>query len=110
MAALELWLTSIRTEGREVLVGLPHAPGMGVLEKLGPKLLFVYAAIATHENLTSEEVSEVTNQPQNVVRYALKAGMDAEFIIRSEDGRYRIRPLWYQTVISYLNRKNMLHE
>lgn len=110
MAALELWLTSIRTEGREVLVGLPHAPGMSVLEKLGPKLLFVYAAIATHENLTSEEVSEVTNQPQNVVRYALKAGMDAEFIIRSEDGRYRIRPLWYQTVISYLNRKNMLHE
>lgn len=110
MAALELWLTSIRTNGREVVVGLPHTPGMSVLEKLGPKLLFVYAAIATHENLTSEEVSEVTNQPQNVVRYALKAGMDAEFIMRGEDGRYRIRPLWYHTVISYLNRKNMLHE
>ena len=110
MAALELWLTSIRTDGRAVVVGLPHAPGMGVLEKLGPKLLFVYAAIATHENLTSEEISKVTNQPQNVVRYALKAGMDAEFIVRGEDGRYRIRPLWYHTVISYLNRKNMLHE
>ena len=110
MAALELWLTSIRTEGREVVIGLPHAPGMGVLEQLGPKLLFVYSAIATHENLTSEEVSEVTNQPQNVVRYALKVGMDAEFVVRGADGRYRIRPLWYHTVISYLNRKNMLHE
>ena len=110
MAALELWLTSIRTEGHQVQVGLPHVPAMGTLERLGSKLLFVYAAIVTHENLTSEELSLVTNQPQNVVRYALKTGMDAEFVFRDQDGRYRITPLWYQTVINFLARKNMLHE
>ncbi|MFN3713338.1 MAG: ATP-binding protein [Alcanivoracaceae bacterium] len=110
LTALDLWLTSIRTEDRTVVVGLPQVPGSGQLETLGPKLLFIYAAIATHENLTSEEIGMVTNQPENVVRYALKAAMDAEFIARGDDGRYRITPLWYHTVISYLTRKNMLHE
>lgn len=110
LVALELWLTSIRTEGHRVQVGLPQTPPISRLEKLGPKLLFVYAAIVTHENLTSEELSRVTNQPQNVVRYALKTGMDAEFIVRDSEGRYRIASLWYHTVISFLARKNMLHE
>lgn len=110
MTALEMWLTSIRTNGSTVTVGLPQVPGSGVLERLGSKLMFVYAAIATHENLTFEEIINVTNQQENVVRYALKSALDAGFMERSEEGRYRIMPLWYHTVISYLARKNMLHE
>ncbi|MCC1497802.1 ATP-binding protein [Alcanivorax sp. 1008] len=110
MTALEMWLTSIRPGERTVTVGLPQVPGSGVLEKLGPKLMFVYAAVVTHENLTFEEILKVTNQQENVVRYALKSALDAEFMQRSKEGRYRITPLWYNTVISYLNRKNMLHE
>ncbi len=110
MTALEMWLTSIRTNGRTVTVGLPQVPGSGVLEQLGSKLMFVYAAIATHENLTFEEIIKVTNQQENVVRYALKSALDADFMERSPEGRYRITPLWYHTVISYLTRKNMLHE
>ncbi|MDF1629849.1 MAG: ATP-binding protein [Alcanivoracaceae bacterium] len=110
MTALEMWLTSIRPGERTVTVGLPQVPGSGVLEKLGPKLMFVYAAVVTHENLTFEEILKVTNQQENVVRYALKSALDAEFMQRSDEGRYRITPLWYNTVISYLTRKNMLHE
>lgn len=110
MAALNLWLTAIRSGADEVTVSLPRVPGAAPLEKLGAKLQFIYAAIVTHENLTSEEISLATNQPENVVRYALKAAMDAEFIVRGADGRYRIEPLWYHTVISHLTRKNMLHE
>jgi hypothetical protein len=110
MTALGMWLTSVRPQGRIVTVGLPQTPSSAVLEKLGSKLMFVYAAIVTHENLTFEEVLRATNQQENVVRYALKSALDAEFIERSEDGRYRIASLWYQTVISYLARKNMLNE
>lgn len=110
MTALEMWLTSVRPHGRTVTVGLPQLPNSSVLEKLGSKLMFVYAAVVTHENLTFEEVLRVSNQQENVVRYALKSALDAEFIVRSKDGRYRIASLWYQTVISYLARKNMLHE
>jgi len=110
MTALGMWLTSVRPQGRTVTVGLPQVPDSSVLEKLGAKLMFVYAAVVTHENLTFEEVLRATNQQENVVRYALKSALDAEFIERSKDGRYRIASLWYQTVISYLARKNMLNE
>lgn len=110
MTALGMWLTSVHPHGRTVTVGLPQIPDSSVLEKLGSKLMFVYATIVTHENLTFEEVLQTTNQQENVVRYALKSALDAEFIERSQDGRYRITSLWYHTVISYLARKNMLNE
>jgi len=110
MVALRLWLTSVKPQGRQVLVGLPTPPSASTLDSMGENALFVYAAIATHENLTSQEISHVTNLPGNVVRYALKGGFDAGFLNKSEDGRYRLKPLWYQQVISYLTRKNLLNE
>jgi len=110
MVALRLWLTSVKPKGRQVLVGLPTPPSASILDSMGENALFVYAAIATHENLTSQEISHVTNLPGNVVRYALKGGFDAGFLNKSEDGRYRLKPLWYQQVISYLTRKNLLNE
>ena len=110
MVALRLWLTSVKPQGRQVLVGLPTPPSASMLDSMGENALFVYAAIATHENLTSQEISHVTNLPGNVVRYALKGGFDAGFLNKSEDGRYRLKPLWYQQVISYLTRKNLLNE
>ena len=110
MVALRLWLTSVKPQGRQVLVGLPTPPSASILDSMGENALFVYAAIATHENLTSQEISHVTNLPGNVVRYALKGGFDAGFLNKSEDGRYRLKPLWYQQVISYLTRKNLLNE
>ncbi len=110
LVALRLWLTSIKVQGRDVLVGLPTPPSAGVLDSMGENALFVYAAIATHGTLSSHEISGVTCLPENVVRYALKGGSDAGFLQKAEDGRYRLVPLWYQPVISYLTRKNLLNE
>lgn len=110
MVALRLWLTSIKVQGKQVTVGLPMPPASGVLDTMGENALFVYAAITTHGDLTSSEISEVTCLPENVVRFALKGGQDAGFLQRAEDGRYRLVPLWYQPVISYLTRKNLLNE
>lgn len=110
MAALRLWLSSVKVTRRQVLVGLPAKPQGAAVEKAGENLLFVYAAIATHENLSSGEIVAATDLPENVVRYALKAGFDAGFIRQSDDGRYRMVPLWYHTVINHLTRKNLLHE
>ncbi|BAP15459.1 hypothetical protein AS19_26080 [Alcanivorax sp. NBRC 101098] len=110
MVALRLFLTSVKVKGRQVTVGLPNAPSASILDGMGDNSLFVYAAIATHENLTSHEISAVTHLPENVVRYALKGGFDAGFLHKSDDGRYRLVSLWYQQVISYLTRKNLLNE
>ncbi|MZR62839.1 ATP-binding protein [Alcanivorax sp. DP30] len=110
LVALRLWLTSIKVQGRDVLVGLPTPPSASLLDNMGENALFVYAAIATHGTLTSNEISGVTCLPENVVGYALKGGFDAGFLQKAEDGRYRLVPLWYQPVISYLTRKNLLNE
>lgn len=111
MAALRLWLGSVTVKGRVVRVALPKTPAGSVLEKTGENLMFVYAAIAIHENLASAEIAAVTNLPENVVRYAIKAGVEGGFVRQSEeDNRYRLVPLWYHTVIHYLTRKNLLHE
>lgn len=111
MAALRLWLGSVTVRGHTVRVGLPTAPPGSVVEKTGENLMFVYAAIALHENLASAEIAAVTSLPENVVRYAIKAGVESGFLGQDrEDGRYRLVPLWYHTVIHYLTRKNLLHE
>lgn len=110
MLALRLWLSSVRTHGNTVTVGLPSTPSLPQADKLGANLLFVYAAIVTHENLTSEEISATTALPDSVVRYALKTGFDAGFIQRDADTRYRLVPTWYYTITNLLARKNLLHE
>ena len=110
MAALELWQGSVKTKGKNVVASIPQLPSSSRIEQFGPKLMFVFAAIVTHENLTTEELVKVTNMQENVIRFALKSALDAEVIVRGSDGRYRITTLWYHTVVSSLNRKNMLHE
>ncbi|MDF1762739.1 MAG: ATP-binding protein [Oleibacter sp.] len=110
MTALELWQGSVRTKGKNVIATIPQLPSSSRFEQFGSKLMFVFAAIVTHENLTTEELVAVTNMQENVIRFALKSALDAEIIARGSDGRYRITTLWYYTVVSSLNRKNMLHE
>lgn len=110
MLALRLWLSSVKTTGKTVTVGLPADPQASLVEKLGGNLLFSYAAIAIHENLTSDEITQVTALPESVVRHALKTAFDAGFLQRSPDGRYRLVPIWYHTLTQLLARKNLLHE
>jgi AAA domain-containing protein len=110
MLALRLWLSSVKTIGKTVTVGLPVDPQASQVEKLGGNLLFAYAAITIHENLTSDEITQVTALPESVVRHALKTAFDAGFLQRSEDGRYRLVPIWYHTLTQLLARKNLLHE
>lgn len=110
MLALRLWLQSIHLEGKTVVVGLPDEVSGSSLEKLDNDLHFVYAAVMIHENMTSDELVAVTALPERVVRTALKTASDTGFILRSENKRYRIAPLWYPTIMRLLARKNLLHE
>jgi len=107
--ALHLWLTSVRMEGRQVVVGLPATVSGATLEQLSNELHFVYAAIVIHENVTSEELVAATALSENLVRSALKTAFDAGFVERSEQRRYRILPLWYPVITRLLARKNLLH-
>jgi hypothetical protein len=110
MLALRLWMTSVRTEGRNVTVGLPAEPSSAALERLGSEYHFVYAAIVIHENITGDELFEVTALPDSVLRSALKTAFDAGFVERTSKRRYRVVPFWYFSITNLLARKNLLHE
>lgn len=110
MTALALWQQSVRTKGKNVMVGVPTLPSGTRLDTYAAPLMFVFAAIVTHDNLNYEELVIVTNLQENVVRFALKTALDSDIIERGSDGRYRITVFWYHTVLSALHRKNMLHE
>lgn len=108
--ALSLWLSSISKHKNEIIAGLPVLPSTAALDNTGINSLFVYAAIASHENLTSHEIGAVTNLPETVVRYALRGGCNDGFLIKDNSSRYRISPLWHYPMVSYLARKNLLNE
>lgn len=110
MTALALWQQSVRTKGKKVVVSVPTLPSGARLDHYAAPLMFVFAAIVTHDNLNYEELVMVTNLQENVVRFALKTALDSDIIERGSDGRYRITVFWYHTVLSALQRKNMLHE
>lgn len=80
------------------------------IERLAADFLFVYAAIVIHVTMSGDELIEVTALSGGLVRAALKTGFDMGFVERANDGRYRIVPVWYPTVVGLLKRKNMLHE
>lgn len=110
VTALMLWKESVSTQRGIATVSIPRLPASAGLEKSGPRMMFVFAAIVTHGNLTTDELVRVTNMAENIVRFVLKAGLEAGMIEKGSDSRYRITALWYHSVVSTLNRMNMLNE
>jgi hypothetical protein len=110
VTALRLWQESVTTRRNEVTVKVPRIPAGSRIEKSGSNQSFILAAIVTHGTLNTAEIMRVTNLSENVVRFSLKATLEDDIVEKGEDGRYRITALWYHTVVSILNRMNMLHE
>jgi hypothetical protein len=44
-----------------------------------------------------------------MLEYAVKIGMERDFLYRSEKGRYRINPSYHNLVINYLIERNLLY-
>lgn len=111
LLAMSLWLTSLRTAGNRISVSLPaEPPRLTGLDRTSTKNLFVFTAIALHGGLTLTELAAVTQLPSSGVRFALKSGLDAGFLMHGDNGRYCLQPLWQHALTSYLARKNLLHE
>lgn len=108
--ALNLWLRALRPRGRGLIkVGLPLNPKLSVLTRLSDESHFVYSGLMRHENLTSKELAAVTSLAEGVVRYALKIGLENEFIERDEAGRYRIVALMQSPLTQFLKAKNFIY-
>lgn len=108
--ALNLWLRALRPRRRGLIkVGLPLNPKLSVLSRLSEESHFVYSGLIRHENLTSRELVAVTSLAEGVVRYALKIGLENEFIDRDEAGRYRVVALMQGPLTQFLKAKNFIY-
>lgn len=108
--ALHLWLSSLTPRKKGVFrVGLPSYPKISVLAELNSETHFVYASILKHENITTEQIIEVTAIEEGVVRHALKIGLENSFIERDKKGLYRATPKTQGSLISFLRSRNIIY-
>ena len=109
-AALYLWLSCLSIIGNKRLkVGLPFHPEIASLERLGDEINFVMASLIRHDSLTTKELCEVTSLSEGVVRYCLKLGLEKEFLVRGELGRYRVSPTSQVGLVKFLKGKNLIY-
>lgn len=109
-AAQDLWLSSLsRRRGKMLRVGLPDDPELHILKDVSDDGHFVYAALVRHENLSTAEATQVTDLPEGTVRYALRIGLENEFLERSKNGRYRIVADAQRSLVQYLRKRNFIY-
>jgi hypothetical protein len=107
--AMYFWLSALQPSRKILKVSLPMQLEDDILSDLQDETNFVYAAVAKHENLTAKEAVNATDLPEGFVRYALKIGIEREFLIRCKKYRYRLSPARHIKVIDFLTKRNYLH-
>ena len=105
---IHLWLSAARSKERNVEIGVPEKPASSRLKGISDDFCFIYAAIIIHHELNTREIMAVTSYPEAIVRHALKQGVYQNMIVRGDNNRYRIHPLWQQTLFNVLASRNML--
>lgn len=109
-AAQDLWLSSLhRIRAKTLRVGLPDDPELSILGEISDDALFIYAALIRHENLSTIELVDVTDLPEGTVRYALRLGLENEYLKRSKEGRYRVAADSQRKLITYLRKRNFIY-
>lgn len=110
--AEKLWIKSLKPMfGKRLKVGLPLNKSYPVLHKLADDSFFVYSALARHENLTTNEIIQVTDMKEGVVRHSLRIGLENNFLMRAEgDRRYRFSVEGQYSLLNLLKAKNFIYE
>ncbi|MCT4642755.1 MAG: ATP-binding protein [Bacteriovoracaceae bacterium] len=106
--AIHLWLSSLSFRGSIIEVGLPKNDEITDLHKFSDNMLFVYAAIIKHENLTVKEAIKVTHLSEGIVRHAMKMGLENEFLARNEGAEYSFFTRYQYRILNYLKKKNFI--
>lgn len=110
-SALVYWLSAISWRaGKNLHVGVPTFLSSTLVTSMSEESHFVLAAITRHENLTLEEIQQVTCIPESIIRKSLKKGVDLEILWSDEMNRLRVTPKGQYLIDYHLLGKNFLHE
>jgi hypothetical protein len=109
--AMSLWVSSLSPlGGYELRVRPPKAFQAKDLETASDDLMFVYASITCHENLSTDEAIAATNLPEATVRQAIAIGIEKSILFAGKDQRYRITTHAQPFLTRILVRRNFLYE
>ncbi|MGY6274172.1 hypothetical protein [Methylomonas sp. MgM2] len=109
--AVHLWLSALHQIGDNSLrVGLPDEPEIAKLSEIPQDVLFVFASIARHENLTPHQAVLTTRLPEGVVKRAMEFGLRINLLDCGQGQVYRLAALYQYPLLNYLQAKHCLYE
>ncbi len=111
--ATRLWLSSLTVVGEKKLrVSAFREPSSTALGKMSDELLFALAAIAQHENLSTDELRRVLNVSEGIARFAMRYLVEAELIVGKEESpdRFTLAAGLYRQTLRALRQKHLLFE
>ena len=108
--ALQLWLRSLRYKSNKFLeVNLPERRALGSLSDSADDVLFVWATVVRHGNLSLREATETTNLNLSQASHALKIGLENELLCQRADGRYQVSIDRQYELYDLLKRRNFIY-
>lgn len=109
LVALSCWLRSLTPmTRRRVRVRLFRAPDSALLQAWSQPELFLFAALATSERLSSIEASRALRLPAERCELWFQRAEDLGIVAREADGRFCFQPAWLSTVSRFLELRHML--
>lgn len=110
-SALMYWISAVAQTGdSEIHVGVPRFINPERVGTMSNDALIVLAALARHDSLTLEELTEVTRIDQLVVRKVLIESENKELVWSDEQRRVRISSRGQNAIDYFLLGKNFLYE
>ncbi|MCO5141488.1 MAG: ATP-binding protein [Oligoflexia bacterium] len=110
-SALMYWISAISNPRDKIIhVGVPSFVSSSLVSSMSDESLFILAAIARHESLDQEEISEVTRIEDTIIRKCINESLDKELIWLGKDNRYRVSSRSQYVIDYFLIGKNFLYE
>jgi|GEM_PF-5652353 len=107
--AIEAWFkASSKKDAYTIEIGLPEKANMAFLSQCSSDLLFIYAALIKHKQLSLKDAYQSTRQEESVALRAFKFGIDQGFLHKNERNEFSVHAYWHFQLISFLTSKNYL--
>lgn len=110
-SAMMHWISAIsEPEAKNVHVGVPKFIHSATVGTMSTEALTILAAIARHDSLSPQEITDTTGVDKIVIRKCLKEAHDKDLLWSDADGRIRISSRAQNAIDYYLIGKNFLYE
>lgn len=110
-SALMYWISALsEPRAKEIYVGVPKFIKAEVVSGMSNNALIILAGIARHDNLSLDELEQITYLEKLVIRTIIKESIQKQLVWMDANGRIRIASRAQHAIEYYLIGKNFLYE